>query len=128
MAPGAAILIACRDLLFRSKVETTLRHMGMVPCTLGAAGDPGVAMAQERPAAAIVAETRGGRKSANVLCVFARRCAGRRGRRALRVHGKGEQRIFTPYVVERVSRWGRASVFADQLRDGFRSESRGSLE
>jgi DNA-binding NarL/FixJ family response regulator len=54
MAPGAAILIACRDLLFRSKVETTLRHMGMVPRTLGAAGDPGVAMAQERPAAAIV--------------------------------------------------------------------------
>ena len=54
MAPGAAILIACRDLLFRSKVETTLRHLGLVPRTLGAAGDPGVAMLQERPAAAIV--------------------------------------------------------------------------
>ena len=54
MAPGAAILIACRDLLFRSKVETTLRHMGMMPRVLGAATDPGAAMAQERPAAAIV--------------------------------------------------------------------------
>jgi len=43
MAPGAAIIIACRDLLFRSKVETTLRHMGMVPRTLGAAGDLGAA-------------------------------------------------------------------------------------
>ena len=54
MAPGAAILIACRDLLFRSKVETTLRHMGMAPHALGAAADPGAALAQQRPAAVIV--------------------------------------------------------------------------
>ena len=54
MAPGATIIIACHDLMFRSKVEATLRHMGLASRALGAGSDPGAAMAPERPAAVIV--------------------------------------------------------------------------
>ncbi len=52
--PQRAVLVACRDLMFRSKVDTTLRHMGLDAHTLGAADDPRVVLDALAPAAIIV--------------------------------------------------------------------------
>jgi len=49
-----AVLVACRDLMFRSKVDTTLRHMGFESRSLGAADDPRAALGSFVPAAVIV--------------------------------------------------------------------------
>ena len=54
MSPGAMIRVACHDLMFRSKVETTLGHMGHVALTLRAADDPAAVVAANHPVAAIV--------------------------------------------------------------------------
>lgn len=54
MSPGAVIMVACHDLMFRSKVETTLGHMGHVALTLRAVDDPAAVVAANHPVAAIV--------------------------------------------------------------------------
>lgn len=46
--------MACRDLMFRSKVDTTLRHMGVDAHALAAADDPRAALDTLAPAAIIV--------------------------------------------------------------------------
>ena len=48
------VLVACRDLLFRSRVEATLRHLGQAPLILRPADDPSAVLAEGRPAAVVV--------------------------------------------------------------------------
>lgn len=52
--PNAPVLVACHDLLFRSKVETTLRHMGQQPLSLRASDDPAAVIAAGQPSLVIV--------------------------------------------------------------------------
>jgi DNA-binding NarL/FixJ family response regulator len=42
---NAPVLVACRDLMFRSKIETTLRHMGLRPHILRPSDDPAAILA-----------------------------------------------------------------------------------
>jgi len=48
------ILVACRDLMFRSKIDVMLRHSGITPGVLRASDDPAAVLAAGRPSAIIL--------------------------------------------------------------------------
>lgn len=54
METGARIVVACHDLMWRGKVESTLRHMGLASRALGRSEDATSIFAAARPAAIIV--------------------------------------------------------------------------
>lgn len=52
---NTVVLVACKDLMFRSKVETTLRHMGLAALNLRAVDDP-AAIFQSGPVSAAIVD------------------------------------------------------------------------